>query len=147
MSTVDKNVKFDKNINLTKVSNLTKISKLTKMSKLTKNVKIDKEVNFQISSTSPTTSQFLNLVSQVCWTKKKIQENKSKKTMSLSQCPKNQLFQMSEKLCLTTNSQMSLWPAMIVRRWKHNFLVGLGKFLRVTYALLTLDECLRSGDK
>ena len=60
---VDEKIKVDENV------------KIDDKIKIDENVKIDEPVNFYKStSTSPTTSQWLISVPQVCWTKKKFYE-------------------------------------------------------------------------
>ena len=59
---VDEKIKVDKNVKIDDKIQIVKMSKLTNLSTFIK------------TSTSPTTSQWLISVPQVCWTKKKFYE-------------------------------------------------------------------------
>ena len=79
----DRNIKFEENVNFDK-----KI-KFDEIVKFDEKVKFDKNVN--ISSTSPTSSHPLDVVSHFFWTKKKFWQTKRKLTLP---CNSNSLVWM-----------------------------------------------------
>ena len=80
------NTNFRKKKNLTKKSNLMKMSNLRKKSNLRKISNLRKMSIFNVSSTSPTSSHCLHLVSHFCWTKMKFWENQKNLLSNSNSC-------------------------------------------------------------